>query len=150
MTKLDENRGKTQLAQRAGVPVSEVSNLAIWGNHSATQYPDFENAQIFVKRLVQKGIIARDSAVDAALPRALRRAQRLAVAQFARVNFEALMLIAHAPRLVLVPVQVIHGTRDQFEIRGRHEAIPPALDQLDCSSRIRRGQHGFPRGMRFQ
>jgi malate dehydrogenase len=46
MTRLDENRAKHQLAQKAGVDVTRVSNLAIWGNHSATQYPDFFNARI--------------------------------------------------------------------------------------------------------
>ena len=46
MTRLDENRAKSQLAAKAGVPVSEVTNMAIWGNHSATQYPDFYNAKI--------------------------------------------------------------------------------------------------------
>ena len=46
MTKLDENRAKSQLASKAGVEVSRVSNLTIWGNHSATQYPDFYNARI--------------------------------------------------------------------------------------------------------
>jgi malate dehydrogenase len=46
MTRLDENRAKTQLAQKAGVHVSSVSNMTIWGNHSATQYPDFYNAKI--------------------------------------------------------------------------------------------------------
>ncbi|MEM7673920.1 MAG: malate dehydrogenase [Verrucomicrobiota bacterium] len=46
MTRLDENRAKAQLAQKAGVPVSAVQNLTIWGNHSATQYPDFYNATI--------------------------------------------------------------------------------------------------------
>ena len=46
MTRLDENRAKTQLAQKAGVHVREVSNTTIWGNHSATQYPDFYNAKI--------------------------------------------------------------------------------------------------------
>ena len=46
MTRLDENRAKTQLAQKAGVEVTEVSNLAIWGNHSPTMYPDFYNARI--------------------------------------------------------------------------------------------------------
>ena len=46
MTRLDENRAKAQLAQKAGVHVTEVTNLAIWGNHSATQYPDFYNAKI--------------------------------------------------------------------------------------------------------
>lgn len=46
MTRLDENRAKTQLAKRAGVRVSSVTRLGIWGNHSATQFPDFENARI--------------------------------------------------------------------------------------------------------
>lgn len=46
MTRLDENRAKSQLAAKAGVPVSQVTNLAIWGNHSSTQYPDFYNAKI--------------------------------------------------------------------------------------------------------
>jgi malate dehydrogenase len=46
MTRLDENRAKAQLAQKAGVDVTQVTNLAIWGNHSATQYPDFYNAKI--------------------------------------------------------------------------------------------------------
>ncbi len=46
MTKLDENRAKSQLAAKAEVHVSKVSNMTIWGNHSATQYPDFYNAQI--------------------------------------------------------------------------------------------------------
>ncbi|MFT4549716.1 MAG: malate dehydrogenase [Pseudoalteromonas tetraodonis] len=46
MTRLDENRAKSQLAQKADVHVSDVSHTTIWGNHSATQYPDFCNAQI--------------------------------------------------------------------------------------------------------
>jgi malate dehydrogenase len=46
MTRLDENRAKAQLAKRAGAPVSQVTNMAIWGNHSATQYPDAHNARI--------------------------------------------------------------------------------------------------------
>jgi malate dehydrogenase len=46
MTRLDENRAKSQLAKKAGVDVIAVTNAAIWGNHSATQYPDFYNAKI--------------------------------------------------------------------------------------------------------
>jgi len=46
MTRLDENRAKSQLAIKSGQPVSAVSNLAIWGNHSNTQYPDAFNAKI--------------------------------------------------------------------------------------------------------
>jgi malate dehydrogenase len=46
LTYLDHNRALAQLAKKAGVAVSEVSNVTIWGNHSATQYPDGENARI--------------------------------------------------------------------------------------------------------
>ncbi|MGA2278844.1 MAG: malate dehydrogenase [Verrucomicrobiota bacterium] len=46
MTALDENRAKTQLAKKAGVDITAVTNLAIWGNHSATMFPDFFNAKI--------------------------------------------------------------------------------------------------------
>src|SRR6202163_2972219 len=46
MTRLDENRAKAQLAHKAGVEITRVTNMTIWGNHSATQYPDFYNARI--------------------------------------------------------------------------------------------------------
>ena len=46
MMRLDENRAIAQLAQKAGVPARKVSNMAIWGNHSSTQFPDFSNARI--------------------------------------------------------------------------------------------------------
>ena len=46
MTMLDQNRATSQLANKAGVAVADVQNMTIWGNHSATQYPDFYNAKI--------------------------------------------------------------------------------------------------------
>ena len=46
MTRLDENRAKSQLAAKAGCHNSDVTNLCIWWNHSATQYPDYTNAKI--------------------------------------------------------------------------------------------------------
>lgn len=46
MTMLDQNRAVTQVAIKAGTGVAAVKNVAIWGNHSATMYPDFYNAQI--------------------------------------------------------------------------------------------------------
>ncbi len=46
MTMLDENRGRGQLAKRAGVEVEKVRDLAIWGNHSSTQFPDAYHATI--------------------------------------------------------------------------------------------------------
>ena len=57
MTRLDENRAKTQLANKAGVDVTAVTNLVVWGNHSPTMFPDFYNARI-------KGIPANEVIKD--------------------------------------------------------------------------------------
>ncbi len=46
MTMLDQNRAVSQLAIKAGVPLTKVAQMAVWGNHSATQYPDFEHTLI--------------------------------------------------------------------------------------------------------
>ena len=46
MTMLDELRARTQLAKKAGVDITNVSQMTIWGNHSSTQFPDFYNAKI--------------------------------------------------------------------------------------------------------
>jgi len=54
MTRLDENRARTQLARKAGADVSAVTSLAVWGNHSATMYPDFDNAEIKNQPVIQE------------------------------------------------------------------------------------------------
>jgi len=46
MTRLDQNRATTQLARKAGAAVADVTNLAVWGNHSPTMYPDVFNAKV--------------------------------------------------------------------------------------------------------
>ncbi len=46
MMRLDHNRAMTQVAQKTGKPVTSVKNMTIWGNHSATQYPDVFNAKV--------------------------------------------------------------------------------------------------------
>ena len=46
MTRLDENRGKAQIAKKLGVTAGQVKNLAIWGNHSNTMFPDFYHASV--------------------------------------------------------------------------------------------------------
>lgn len=53
MTMLDQNRATAQLAQKAAAGVSAVKKIAVWGNHSPTMYPDFENAAIGGKPLLQ-------------------------------------------------------------------------------------------------
>jgi malate dehydrogenase len=46
MMRLDHNRAKGQLAKKAGVAVADITRMTVWGNHSATQYPDITHAQI--------------------------------------------------------------------------------------------------------
>ncbi|GAA1837946.1 malate dehydrogenase [Pseudonocardia ailaonensis] len=46
MTRLDHNRALAQLSQKLNVPVTEIKKLTIWGNHSATQYPDLYHAEV--------------------------------------------------------------------------------------------------------
>ena len=46
MTALDANRAKAQLAEKAGVSISSITNMTVWGNHSPTMYPDPYNARI--------------------------------------------------------------------------------------------------------
>ncbi|HSJ60288.1 MAG TPA: malate dehydrogenase [Jiangellaceae bacterium] len=63
MTRLDHNRALSQLARKLGVGVSEIKKLAIWGNHSATQYPDIFHAQVGGKNaaeLVDEAWLADD------------------------------------------------------------------------------------------
>lgn len=52
MTRLDHNRGKSQLANKLGCDISEVKNMTIWGNHSATQYPDLFHAEVKGKKAI--------------------------------------------------------------------------------------------------
>jgi malate dehydrogenase len=63
MTRLDHNRAKAQLAAKTGQPVASVTNMTIWGNHSATQYPDVFNAKVDGKparEVVDQGWIEKD------------------------------------------------------------------------------------------
>jgi malate dehydrogenase len=53
MTRLDHNRAKAQLAAKVGVPVTEVTHMTIWGNHSATQYPDAFHALVGGRRAAE-------------------------------------------------------------------------------------------------
>jgi malate dehydrogenase len=53
MTRLDHNRALTQLAKRTSTPVAEIRRLTIWGNHSATQYPDIFHAEVAGKNAAE-------------------------------------------------------------------------------------------------
>ena len=66
MTRLDHNRAKTQLAQKAGAHVNDIEGLAIWGNHSATQYPDLFQAT--VKGQAASGLVDEDWITEDFIP----------------------------------------------------------------------------------
>ncbi|MBN7798982.1 malate dehydrogenase [Parahaliea mediterranea] len=53
MTRLDHNRAMTQIAQKTGKTVNDVKHMTIWGNHSATQYPDLFNAEVDGKKAIE-------------------------------------------------------------------------------------------------
>lgn len=54
MMMLDQNRATSQLAHKAGISVQKISHMAVWGNHSSTQVPDFFNAQIAGAPVIDK------------------------------------------------------------------------------------------------
>ncbi|HET8987604.1 MAG TPA: malate dehydrogenase, partial [Humibacillus sp.] len=53
LTRLDHNRAISQLAAKLGVPVTEIKKMTIWGNHSATQYPDLFHAEVSGKNAAE-------------------------------------------------------------------------------------------------
>ena len=80
MTRLDQNRARSMLARKAGVAVSAVSNMAIWGNHSSTQVPDFEHAMIH-KRPVQESIFDSEWLKGEFLPSVQKRGAEVIAAR---------------------------------------------------------------------
>jgi malate dehydrogenase len=71
MTRLDHNRAVTQLAQKLDVAVTDISKLTIWGNHSATQYPDLFHAEVNGK--IAADLVERDWLRDTFIPTVAKR-----------------------------------------------------------------------------
>jgi malate dehydrogenase len=99
MTRLDQNRARSLLANKAGAQVKDVKKLAIWGNHSATLYPDFTNATVSGK--------AATEAVDRAwldkdfIPAVQQRGAAVIAARGASSAFSAAQaLVDHVRSLV--------------------------------------------------
>ena len=127
MTRLDENRAKSQLAHKAGVPVASVSNLAIWGNHSATQFPDFANARI-------DGKLATEVIDDAAWLQGdfITTVQKRGAAV---IEARGLSSAASAANAAIDSVAAIHnGTRG---------------DDWTSLAVVSNGEYGVPQGLQF-
>jgi malate dehydrogenase len=115
MTRLDQNRAVSQLAHKAGVPVTAVTNVAIWGNHSSTQFPDFENGRIdgqaatkvldetwlqgeFIETVQQRGaqiIEARGASSAASAANAVVDSVRSIVTPTAPDDYASLAVVSH-------------------------------------------------------
>ena len=128
MTRLDENRAKTQLAHKAGVPVRDVTNLAIWGNHSATQFPDFVNAKIDGKPAPD--VIGDEAWLQWRVPRDGAEAGR-------RGHREA--------RRVVGGVGRARGDRVGEQRRGSRRRRATGTRSRSSS----RGEYGVPEGLQF-
>jgi malate dehydrogenase len=127
MTRLDENRAKSQLAQKAGVPVGEVTNMAIWGNHSATQFPDFAHARI-------RGKLAPEVITDGEWLRGefISTVQKRGAAV---IEARGLSSAASAANAAIDSVRSVHfGTRP---------------DDWTSLAVVSRGEYGAPEGVQF-
>jgi malate dehydrogenase len=71
MSRLDHNRALSQLAEKCGVLVSDVKNVIVWGNHSATQYPDIHHAE--VKRLDALSLVEYNWFINDFIPKVQQR-----------------------------------------------------------------------------
>jgi malate dehydrogenase len=99
MTRLDQNRARSLLAAKAGARVRDVKKLAIWGNHSATLYPDFTNAEVSGKPADQ--VIDRKWLETDYIPQVQQRGAAVIAARGASSAFSAAQaLIDHVRSLV--------------------------------------------------
>jgi malate dehydrogenase len=71
MTRLDQNRAMSQVAAKLGVPVADVTKMTIWGNHSATQYPDLFHAEVGGKSVADQ--VERDWLESTFIPTVAKR-----------------------------------------------------------------------------
>ncbi len=104
MTRLDENRARSQLAQKAGVSISSVSHMTIWGNHSATQYPDFYNAMIEGKSAAD-GIGDENWLKDEFIPSVQQRGAAIIKARGASSAASAANAIVDSVRSLTTPTE---------------------------------------------
>ena len=79
MTRLDHNRAMSQIAEKAGKTVNDVKNMTIWGNHSATQYPDLHHAKVDGKLAID--LVEQDWYEDQFIPTVQQRGAAIITAR---------------------------------------------------------------------
>jgi malate dehydrogenase len=108
MTRLDQNRAQTQLALKAGVPVAEVTDIIIYGNHSPTMYPDFFNARIGGRPATQ---VIKDEAwlKNTFIPSVGKRGATIIEARGASSAASAANALVDQVRALITPGSAIHS-----------------------------------------
>jgi malate dehydrogenase len=145
MTRLDENRAVAQLAGKVGVGVEDIQDLAVWGNHSPTMFPDLFNAKVNGERAVDK--VDLDWYENEYIPRVGKRGAEIIDARGASSAASAAnaaidhvrdwMLGADGLRSMAVPsdgsYDVDEGLVSSFpvRVRGRSYEIEQGLDVDD-------------------
>ena len=127
MTRLDQNRAKAQLAKKAGVPITEVKHVTIWGNHSATQYPDARNATIGGKAAFD--VISDHEWLDNAFISTVQKRGA------AIIEARGLSSAASAANAAIDSVTSIWN--------------PTSADEVASLAVISRGEYGVPEGLQF-
>jgi malate dehydrogenase len=101
MTRLDQNRARSLLAAKAGARVSDVTKLAIWGNHSATLYPDFTNTEVNGKPADQ--VVDRRWLESEFIPLVQQRGAAVIAARGASSAFSAAQALIDHVRSLITP-----------------------------------------------
>ena len=102
MTMLDQNRARRQLAKKAGIDITRVTNMAIWGNHSTTMYPDFYNARIGGRPALE--IIPDEAWIkDTVIPAIQKRGESSIEARGARSAASAASAVIDTVRALTTP-----------------------------------------------
>lgn len=101
MTRLDQNRARSLLAAKAGARVRDVKKLAIWGNHSATLYPDFTNAELNGKPADQ--VVERKWLESEFIPQVQQRGAAVIAARGASSAFSAAQALVDHVRSLVTP-----------------------------------------------
>ncbi len=127
MTRLDQNRAKAQLAAKAGVPITSVKHMAIWGNHSATQYPDARNATIDGKPAFE--VISDHPWLDGDFISTVQKRGA------AIIEARGLSSAASAANAAIDSVNSVWN--------------PTAADEVASLAVISRGEYGIPEGLQF-
>lgn len=126
MTRLDQNRAASQLAKKAGTSVGQVSRMAIWGNHSDTQYPDYKNARIGGRPAPD---VIRDPAwlADAFIPGVAKRGAAVIKARGASSAASAANAVIDSLRSTVSPTAAGDCFSAGILSNGNPYAIPPGV-----------------------